>query len=264
MTRLVVACTLLSVGLASLASASSANNQPPSSNPQALAYATQSVAAMTGGTVISDVTLTGNVTWTAGSNSETGTSTLMALGTSESRMDLVLPSGTRTEIRDASTGTPLGKWTSQSGASGKFAFHNCQTDAVWFFPATGSLTAGPNVVLSYIGQENRNGQEVQHLQSYVYQPNPTPGTSSQQLSTMDFYLDATTLLPSAVTFNAHPDNDAMTNLLIEVDFSNYQNVNGVMVPMHIQRFWQGNLSVDMTVTSSSFNTGLSLSEFAVN
>jgi hypothetical protein len=235
---------------------------PPASNPQALALATQSIAALTGGNAISDVTLTGNVAWNGGADS--GTATLRAVGTGESRMDLALPSGTRSEIRDAQTGVRVGQWVNPNSASGKIAYQNCQTDAVWFFPALGSLGAGPNVVLSYTGQETRNGRAVQHLRSYVYQSNPPPGVSPQQLSGVDFYLDVTTLLPIAITFNAHPDKDASTNLLIEVDFSNYQSMSGVQVPMHIQRYSQGDLMVDVTVTGASFNTGLPLSDFAIN
>jgi len=181
-------------------------------------------------------------------------------------MDLALGSGTRSEIRDAQTGTQLGKWVNPDSTSGQYASQNCWTDAGWFFPALGSLAAGPNVVLSYIGQETRNGAAVQHIQSYIYQANWPAGVtpSPQQLSAMDFYLDATTLLPVAVTFNAHPDNDAGTNLGFEVDFADYQAVSGVMVPMHIQRYQQGSLMVDLVVSNASFNTGLSLSSFSIN
>jgi hypothetical protein len=241
-----------------------AQSQPPS-DPQALAYASQSIAALTGGVAISDVTLTGNVTWNGGW-SDTGTATLRALGSGESRMDLALTSGTRTEIRDAQTGALLGQWFAPNNTSGYFASQNCWTNAVWFFPVLGSLAAGPNVVLSYLGQTTWNGESVQHIQSYIYQANwPTiPGPTPQQLSTIDFYLDAATLLPSAVTFNAHPDNNATTNLLIEIDFSNYQTVSGVTVPMQIQKYQQGNLMVNLTLSGASFNTGLSLSIFTIN
>ena len=181
-------------------------------------------------------------------------------------MDLALSDGTRTEIRDASTGTLLGKWMTPSSASGAFAFHNCQTDAVWFFPALSSLRGGSNVVFSYVGLESRNGGNVQHIQSSVYQSIQSSNTSPslQQLSTMDFYLDATTLLPSAIMFNAHPDNNASANLPVEVDFSNYQTTGGITVPMHIQKYIQGTLTIDVTLTTAAFNTGVALSNFAVN
>ncbi len=237
----------------------------PANDPQAVAFAAQSITAITGGTGINDATLTGIVTWTIASDTETGSVTLLALGTGESRVDLVLPNGTRTEIRDASTGTAQGKWLDQSGASGFSAPENCMTDAVWFFPALGSLAAGPNVVLSYIGQESRNGGTVQHLQSYVYQTNPLGvSPSPQQLSTMDIYLDATTLLPVGVTFNAHPDDSPTIDIPIEIDFANYQIIGGLNIPTHIQKYFQGTLIADLAISSAAFNTGISLSSFAVN
>ena len=256
-----VVCILVGVALTCFAFA---QNQPPTSDPQAVAYAAQSVAALTGGTSIGDATLTGTVTW-YGSGTDAGTATLRALGAGESRMDLALTSGTRTEIRDAQTGPLLGQWFAPNNTSGYFAFQNCWTDAPWFLPELGSLAAGQNIVLSYIGQETRNGETVQHIQSYVYQSNPLGlNPSPQQLSTMDFYLDAATLLPASVIFNAHPDNDATANLLVEVDSSSYQTFNGVVVPTRIQKYQQGNLLMDMTVTGASFNTGLSLSIFTIN
>jgi len=235
------------------------------SDPQALAYASQSIAAMTGGNPISDVTFNGSVTWTAGSDAETGTVLLRALGTTESRMDLSLTSGNRSEIRDASTGTALGQWLAPNNSSGYFATQNCFTDAVWFFPVLGSLSAGPSVVLSYLGQTTWNGANVQHIQSYVNQSVqlPPPMPSVQQLSTIDFYLDAGTLLPTAMVFNAHPDGDPTTNIPVEIDFSSYVPISGMTVPGHIQRYWQGTLSVDMLVSSAFFNTGLSLQLFAI-
>ena len=235
------------------------------SDPQALVYAAQSIAAMSGGTTVSDVTLTGNVSWN-GPGAGSGKATLRALGTGESRMDLALSAGTWTEIRDAQTGMPLGQWTAPSGTSGYFAYQNCQTDAVWFFPVLGSLAAGPNVVLSYIGQETLNGESVQHIQSYIYEANPPAGVTPtlQQLSTMDFYLDSTTLLPAAIIFNAHPDDVASSNLNAEIDFSNYQSLNGAMVPTTIQETSQGAVIASITVTAASFNTGLSLSLFSIN
>ena len=253
---------LIVVAVLSLSALAVAQN-PPASDPQALSYAAQSIAALTGGTSINDVTLTGSVTW---NGNDTGNATLMALGTGESRMDLTLGSGTRSEIRDAQTGTPLGKWINPDSSSGVYASQNCSTDAAWFFPALSSLAVGANVVLSYIGQETRNGTAVQHIQSYIYQANWPAGAtpSPQQLSAMDFYLDASSLLPIAVTFNAHPDDDANTNLVFEVDFTNYQSFSGVVVPMHIQRVQQGSLMIDLVVASASFNSGLSLSTFSTN
>jgi len=257
MPRLFFICIFVSA----LTSFASTNKQPSVSDPQALNYAAQSIAAM-GSLVVNNVTLTGSVTWMAGSDTENGTATFLASSTGESRMDLALSSGTRTEIRDASTGSPRGKWIAPNGASGKFAFHNCQTDAVWFFPVLSSLAAGPDIVLSYVGRENHDGQDVQHIRAYrSFQGAPD---IFQRLATMDFYLYATTLLPSAITFNNHPDNDMSRNITMEVTFSNYQPMSGMNIPLHVQQFVEGTLVLDITISNAAFNTGIALSNFAIN
>ncbi len=81
---------------------------------------------------------------------------------------------------------------------------------------------------------------------------------------MDFYLDASTLLPVAVTFNAHPDSDASTNLSVEIDYFNYQLLGGVSVPTHVQKYLQGSPIFDIELSGAVFNTGLSLATFTIN
>jgi hypothetical protein len=108
-------------------------------DPQALSYAAKSIAAMTAGSAISDVRLTADVTWISGPELEPGTGVLSAKGATESRIDLALNSGgKRTEVRNSFDG-PEGKWANPDGKSGKYALHNCWTDAAWFFPPLSSL-----------------------------------------------------------------------------------------------------------------------------
>jgi hypothetical protein len=237
----------------------------PLSDPQALLYAAQSIVAITAGKQILDVTLSGRVTWTVGKESETGTVTLWALGTGESRVDLALSSGNRKEIRDSSAETGRGTWRNPTGGTELSSPHNCSTDPVWFFPALGSLSTRPDVVLSYVGWEARNGSTVQHLRSYVYMPSSSTRSSAiQQLSAMDFYLDAVTHLPVATVSNTHPHDVPDSNIAVEIDFRNYQLIDGVRVPMHIRRFVQGTLLADISLDTASFNTGLSRSTFEID
>lgn len=237
----------------------------PPSDPQAAQFAAKALLAITSNQTIRDVTLTGQATWNAGEQ-QNGTVTLMASGSAESRFDVALSGGARTEIRDASAGFPQGKWLNPDGTSGPFAGHNTMTDAVWFFPALGALAGGQNIVLTYVGLETRNGESVQHLRSYVFQSfsDSTVATFLQQLSAMDFYLDSASFLPVCLTFNAHPDNNASVNLTVEVDFANYHTIDGIMVPMHIQRYQQGALMLDISVSGAMFNTGVPLTDFSIN
>jgi hypothetical protein len=237
---------------------SMAQNGLSASDLQAQTIAAKSMAAMTGGVVVNDVALSGNVTAIAGSDNQTGTATLLATQGNSSRVELNLGSGKRTDIQNGSGGSSLGTWSTNDGPSKAYAAQNTATDASWFFPALGSI-ADPNAVLTLVGQEQRGGSAVYHLRSY------RTNTISfvQQLSQMDFYLDAVSLLPVACTFNVHPDNDMNVNIPVEIDYSGYQSSNGVQVPMHIQRYIQGSLTLDLTLTSVSINSGLPQTEFAI-
>ena len=243
-------------------------NQVPVSDPQAVALATRAVAALSGGVAVSDVTLTGNATWIAGSDIETGSATLQAKGIGESRVELNLTGGTRTEIRNDIAGVfPQGAFIENNGSQQPRAMHNCWTSAGWFFPALSLLSesSDPTLIFSYVGQESRGAASVQHLRVYRYLAGKRPSFISltQKVSTTDFYLDSASLLPVALTFNAHPDDDANTDISLEIDFSNYQPVDGVQTPLHIQKLISGGLALDLVVTSVSLNSGLPDSVFTI-
>jgi hypothetical protein len=236
------------------------------SDPQALSLAAQSIAAMTGGVALSDATLAGSVTRVAGPDTDVGRATLMAKGSGESRIDLTLRQGNRSEIRNNSSGVPEGEWIGPDGIPHMESLHNCWTDASWFFPVFSSLAASdPSLVLSYVGLETRSGSSVHHIRSYRYLANAKSDVTSltQQLSTVDYYLDATTLLPVAAKFNTHADDDAGINLPVEIDFLQYQTVGGVQVPSHVQKFFRGSLILNFLLSNFAANSGLSDSLFAI-
>ncbi len=242
-------------------------DQTPVSDPQAVALAQQSIAALTNGVAVSDVTLTGNATWIAGSDTEAGPATLQAKGTGESRVDLNLSGGSRAEIRNDSTGSPQGQMIAPDGTVQPSAQHNCWINASWFFPALSFLnaTADPTLIFSYIGAENRGGAKVEHLQVYRYLAGQRPASISliQRVSAADFYLDSSSLLPVAITFNTHADDDAFTDIALEIDFFKYQRVNGIQLPFHIQKLVSGGLALDITVQTVALNSGLSDALFSI-
>jgi hypothetical protein len=240
----------------------------PQSDPQAVSYANQAMTALLNGVVVTDVTLSGNAVWTSGTDSETGTATAYGKTNVESRLDLALSGGNRSELRNSTGGSPQGAWINAGGQSTPSASQNCWTDAVWFFPALTSLSAvntDPTLVMVYVGLETQNGRPVQHLQSYHYIASRLSKvtTFTQQMSTVDYFLDAQTLVPLSITFNAHPDDDATTNIAVEVDYSSYQLVNGILIPFHVTKLWQGNPLLDFRVINVVVNSGLTDSLFSI-
>lgn len=235
-----------------------AQSPPPTSDPTALALAAKAVAALTGGLPVGGVTLNANAISIAGSDYFTGTATLQAKGTTDSRFDLSVNGTTRTEIRTLSGGVPSGSWTSGSAAAKPFAQHNCWTDAAWFFPALSSITqaATSGFFFSYVGQEQHDGTAVQHVRIFQ-RPSFEQATSTvDELSTTDVYLDPVSFLPFFIAFQVHPDGDMKVNIPVEIRFANYQAVSGIQVPFHIQRLLNGGLVLDLTVTSAVMSSAL--------
>jgi hypothetical protein len=237
-----------------------------SSSPQAATLLTQSAAALTGNVVLSDVTLSGTARRIAGSDDETGTVTVKALATGAMRLDFSFPSGPRSEVRGNSNGAPAGDWSGPDSVSHSIALHNLSTDWGWFPAFTlSNLSSSANTVLTYVGQETRDGHSVQHLNVKQQFPNLTGTGASlmQHLSQMDIYLDSTTSLPVSLAYNTHPDNDAGLDLPVEISFSDYRPVNGVQIPFHVQKYLNNTLYLDLQFQTTAVNSGLTASTFSV-
>ena len=203
----------------------------------------------------------------AGSDDESGTAILKAIVTGASRMDLTLSGGNRTEVLNTSSAEPTGAWSGPDGISHAIAFHNLVTGQAWFFPAftiaQGLSSSG--YVATYIGSETHNGQAVQHvsLSQPPLFPNNSGGPSSAHLSQVDFFLDSSTFLPAAITFNIHPDNNLLLDIPVEIDFSNYTSVSGAEVPYHIQKYINNSLALDLQLQNATFNSGLTVNSFSL-
>lgn len=244
-----------------------AAQQTASSSTQASQLLQQSLAALQGNTSVSDVTLSGTARRIAGSDDETGTAAFKALASGAGRMDLTLSSGQRSEVANLSVTPPTGAWSGPDRVSHALAFHNLLTEPAWFFPAfpIARRLSVSGYVATYVGHETHNGQSVEHVSVSQTAPFPNPPSvaSFEHLTQLDFFLDSTTLLPAAIAFNIHPDNNASLDLPVEIRFSDYRVVSGAQVPFHVQKYLNNSLILDFQVQSITLNSGLSASSFSL-
>jgi hypothetical protein len=209
---------------------------------------------------------------------------LKATVVGDSRLDLSLPSGNRAEIRNHSalpisqpTGVPAGStlelqatgaWSGPDGVLHGMANHNVMTDAAWFFPAatlTNALSS-QGYLLSYVGQETYEGQPLIHVQ--ISQPIPVNANApqhsaklTQHLTEEDLYVDPITLFPLVLGFTIHPDGNALSDIPMEIHFSDYRVVNGVQVPFHVQRYLNKGLALELQFDTAMLNSGISETAF---
>jgi len=244
----------------------SAQQTAPASS-EGAAFLQKALAALASSTPITDVTLSGSARRIAGSDDESGTAVLKALGTGPARVDLSFASGPRGEVVGTGDKCLVGSWMGPDGVSHPISNHNLMSDPSWFFPAftVARLASSAKYAVSWVGTETWNGRSVEHLSAHqpfdMQLPSGVPSLS--HLTQMDLFLDSSTFLPARLTFNTHPDNNLEIDIPVEIVFSDYRSVNGVQAPFHIQKFFNNSLSLDLQFDSAVLNSGLSNSDFAV-
>jgi hypothetical protein len=247
----------------------------PTRDPAAVALAGQALRALAGIAPLNDITLEASATYTAGSDEETGTATLVAKACSaglalqpcgsSSLVTLNLSGGPRQEIRNG----PAGVWSGPDGAPHAMAQHNALVPAAWFFPVLVLADAlnDPSVQLAHVGQEMKGDVSVEHLRLWRALPSALGSDPSfqlfQHLTSVDVYLAAANSLPVAVDFNVHPDDNAGLDIAVEVQYSNYQKSGGMLLPAHIQKFINNALLLDLNIASVAVNSGVAASAFAL-
>lgn len=235
-----------------------------SRDPGSVSLLQRSLAAMVGTNTVKDVTLTGSANYIAGSDNETGSTTLKATAVGQGRVDLSLSNGPRSEVRDISASPATGSWSDPDGAWHSMAAHNLYSDPTWFFPPflIGRALSNTGFAISSADAETLNGSEVEHISiSQQYAGSVQLAAIVQTLTKVDIYLNSSNLLPLAVAFNAHPDDDEQTNIAVRIQFSDYQVAQGASIPYRIQKYIQNGLALDLSLTSVQFNTGLSTADF---
>lgn len=185
----------------------------------------QAQQALTGGVTVSDLSLNSTATWKAGGTNASGSATLKTKGVTEARLDISAGEVVRTEVRNDST-QPDGQWMGQDGSAHRLPAHNCLTLAAWFSPASFiAALSGSNAVLSYVAAETRNGAAVDHVRFSQHPaniPNAAANALFTRLSQTEVYFDASSHLPRAVTWKAHPDHDYSRDVPVEVRYDDYR------------------------------------------
>ncbi len=232
--------------------------QPPQRDPQALAILQGAFAAM-GGSVPSDSTANGTVTTVAGSRTETGSAIILTRRTNQASeqmqtphgFTLVYSKGQASQVIDSVT-TPLSSELASSSRSVAFPV-----------PLIAAVLNNPDYGFVYLGLESLNGLEVHHLQ-YWNSFNSQPRFQFlAPLTLTDIWIDTVSGLPQRISQIQRAGRGSEPRIQLDVYFSNYQKVSGVLYPFSVQKSLNGSPWITFTITSVAFNTGLTDANFPV-
>jgi hypothetical protein len=229
-----------------VAASSQGNSQ--SSSPVSIAAVKTAFASVP----VSNVTLNAQVTYIQGGVQEQGAAVLVAKGDGSYEIDYDLKSGPKSEIQTAAGDDQTCTWTDQVGTVHTTAQHNCFSATAWFLPQVSLLsTVQPSVTLTSVGNIDVNGQSLWDIRKSATFNSSHSSALLAKLSTVDLLIDPSTSLVSALKFATHPDSDANRDIPVRIDFSDYRSVSGVSVPYHIQKYMNGTLMLDITVSNAS-------------
>jgi hypothetical protein len=242
---------------------------PPGSGGAPATVFAQVVNAQAGNNPLLDVSLTGNVALTNASGTTSGTVTLTAFSRQWSGVDLQLPTGEQSEIRNGSGLYHSRTWTGSDGVAHKAAFSDMKLPhPAWFFPSFVLLSGlgSPNYWSADLGTQTWEGSTVHHIAIWQRIPSSLSAAAvalAQKQTQADFYLDPTTFLPIAMTFHVAdpqnpyeivaPQNTSGNDVLVEVQFSDYRILQGRQIPYHIRVLNGSSPSLDISISSATIN-----------
>jgi len=223
-----------------------------SSNSQLLAIQLQAQSALITATQPTTVVLNGIFTSVQGSLTQTGSANLTIGSDGTYLINLPQNTGAISESRTVSNGVPACTWTDQNSVVHNSSFLNCMPPA-WFFPGLTLLSSSNASLPAWTPSSYFTDSLGNHLQFQYILPalNGAP-EDPLLLSPFDLVLAPGTLLPEYALFTEHPDNPGINaDISVQIAYSNYRSISGVMIPFHIQRFVNGSLVLDFAIATAS-------------
>lgn len=215
--------------------------------------------AFSEGKPVARVDLTGNATWILGNGEDSGSVSLSVSQDGSATMSLTLGSGNRVESSLGSGLDTQCQWVDKGGQSHATSTANCWKPAVWFLP---DFSLQPTQIKGAVsvddlgeGTVGSSPDTLRHLQARFDLPTKS-GKEAQGIarwSMTDLGVDPSTYLPSILAYTVVPDNGVESSIAVEVRYGNYRQVEGVQIPFSIQRYLNGSLQLDITLSGAQVN-----------
>lgn len=228
-------------------------------DPQAQLALQQSMRAM-GGQLPADMTATGTVVLAEGPDPQSGTVRILAKGYDRMVEEITVADGTRRTVYSgglASRGdnTETKVTSLESAVSSRTPFI-----PLLFF---GTVLSEADSAWEVVGEEDLEGTAALHLRvSKTFAANPKLVVLAE-LSTRDIWLHKGTGLPLKIAYEQREGRAAVPRILVEIRFSDYRNVTGILIPFQITKSMNGTEWLTIRFDRVAINTGLTDASFAI-
>jgi len=235
---------------------------PPDSQGTAVLVQSLSVAGGAYGlNRIQDFTATGSITYFWAGEQVQGAATVRARGADQFRLDANLPEGTRSYA----VNLVAGAFKDTDGNVTAIPSHNTLNVGVLTFPYLTLLARlnDPLTAVSYLGVTPLVRGPAHQVRVERHFSSDTPDSTLANLCTTDYFVDAQTFLLLKTLDMTHPVETLTENYTREIEFQNYQPLNGVNVPTLVREKIAGQTTWELRLTSIALNTGLTDFDFTL-
>lgn len=218
------------------------------STPQALLL--EASHAFAGNQPVSSVLLTGNANFVAGGTRTNGSISLTARADGSSDLEFSAGSASRNELQDTFANGQGCTWSVNGGITHTAAGQNCVLPFAWFLPQAALFSSDlpTSGTFALTAPSNVSGQTV--LQWLPQLPANFSAEQSALVShagSNELYFDNSSVLPTELRYAAHPDTNAALDIPVRILYSDYRSVDGAEIPFRIQRYFNGVLTLDITI-----------------
>jgi hypothetical protein len=230
---------------------------------QAVAVLTQALNATGGATAlgaIRDFVGSGTITYYWAGKEVQGTVTVKGRGTGQFRLDAALPNGVRSWV--VSNGA--GSLKEMDGTTTPVPYHNTVNLGSLTLPFAYLVTSlqDTSTSVSYVGLETKQGARVHHIRiRKVFPASSDPNGMNSKLTTRDFFIDPATFHVVSSLDMVHPKYRSNEDYPHEVQFSDYRQASGILVPFSITELGNGQRLSTIQLSQLTFNGGLTDSDF---
>ena len=230
----------------------------PVRDPQAISVLNQSLSAAGGLVPISavqDYTGTGNIAYSWADQSVQCPLIVRGMGTGNFRIDASLSNGTRTWAASGYSGVLI----TPDGTRQQTAFYNLMTAGSMTLPYVriAAILGDSTTSIAYVGLVSVNGGQAYQVHfAPAVDPSITANNSLPGLGAFDVFFDPTSFLVTRLTETVRSETDFTTTYPHQIDFSNYQTTGGIQAPLTIAETVNGQTTWTMTLSSLTFNNGL--------
>jgi hypothetical protein len=224
---------------------------------QASAVLQKAVVVM--GNLPADSTASGSITMIDGSSDNSGTIDITTRGTDQTSELITVSNG----VSKATYSRGSASDTQHLSTKSHFSLELAATtqSAVFVLPLLTNVLSSSDFSVEYIDLEDINGRDSHHIRvknTYASQPDLT---YLSEFTTRDIWIDATTYLPIKMSYESRDGGGAAPRTSIDVLYSDYKSVNGVLYPFTIEKYRNGTRWTVVSISKVLFNSGLADSSF---